>query len=108
VLDRLEPMIDQARTTLATTDTNVATMRDSLSLLLSDTRRLVNHADTLTQDVTQTARTLTPDMRETLRNIHNLSVKMEYFMDQVTRRPHRLLTGVRPLAPDTATRDSTR
>jgi ABC-type transporter Mla subunit MlaD len=108
VLDRLEPMIDQARTTMALADTSVTTLQDSLSLLLSDTRRLVNHADTLTVDVTQTTRALTPDVRQTLRNIHDLSTKLEYFMDQISRRPHRLLTGVRPLPSDTMQRDSTR
>lgn len=108
VLDRLEPVIDQARTTLATTDTNVATMRDSLSVLLSDTRRLINHADTLAVDVARTTSELTPDVRQTLRNVHSLSVKLEYFMDQISRRPHRLLTGVRPLPSDTMPRDSTR
>ncbi|MEO8634231.1 MAG: MlaD family protein [Gemmatimonadales bacterium] len=108
VLDRLEPMIEQARTTMAVADTSVATLQDSLSLLLSDTRRLVNHADTLTVDVTRTTDQLTPDVRQTLRNIHDLSVKLEYFMDQISRRPHRLLTGVRPLPSDTMPRDSTR
>ncbi len=100
MLDRLEPMIEQTRTTLAATDTTVAVLQDSLTLLLSDTRRLVNRADTLTSTVTQTANAVTPDVRQTLKNVYILSAKLEYFIDQVSRRPHRLLTGVRPLPRD--------
>ena len=99
-LDRLQPMIEQTRTTLASTDTRIATLQDSLALLLGDTRRLVAHADTLTTTVTQTTNDVTPDVRQTLKNVYVLTAKLEYFMDQISRRPHRLLTGVRPLSRD--------
>ncbi len=100
VLDRLEPMIEQTRTTLATTDTSIGVLQDSLALLLGDTRRLVNRADTLTSTVAQTASDVTPDIRQTLKNVYILSAKLEYFIDQVSRRPHRLVTGIRPLPRD--------
>ncbi len=100
VLDRLEPMIAQTRTTLASTDTTIGVMQDSLALLLGDTRRLVNRADTLTAAVTQTASDVTPDIKQTLKNVYILSAKLEYFIDQVSRRPHRLVTGIRPLSRD--------
>lgn len=88
VLERLEPMIDQ-------TDTRMGTLQDSLSLLLADTRRLVNDADTLTTTVTRATNDLTPDIRKTLSNLFVVSAKLEHFIDQVSRRPHRLVTGVR-------------
>jgi ABC-type transporter Mla subunit MlaD len=100
VLDRLEPMIEQTRSMLATTDARVGSLHDSLSTLLGDTRRLVNHADTLTTTVTATATDVGPDIRQTLKNVYVLSAKLEYFIDQVSRRPHRLFTGVRPLPRD--------
>jgi ABC-type transporter Mla subunit MlaD len=100
VLDRLEPMIEQTRTTLAATDTSIGILQDSLTRLLGDTRRLVNRADTLTANVAQTADEVTPDIRQTLKNVYILSAKLEYFIDQVSRRPHRLLTGIRPLSRD--------
>ena len=96
----IEPMIAQTRTTLATTDTTIGVLQDSLALLLGDTRRLVNRADTLTSTVSQTATDVTPDIRQTLKNVYILSAKLEYFIDQVSRRPHRLLTGIRPLSRD--------
>jgi ABC-type transporter Mla subunit MlaD len=95
VLERLDPMLEQTRKTVASTDERIGVLQDSLTLLLSDTRRLVGHADTLTTSITTTANDITPDLRQTLQNVHVLSVKLEYFIDQVSRRPHRLLTGVR-------------
>jgi ABC-type transporter Mla subunit MlaD len=100
VLDRLEPMIEQTRTTLASTDTTIGVMQDSLTLLLGDTRRLVNRADTLTAAVSRTASDVTPDIKQTLKNVYILSAKLEYFIDQVSRRPHRLVTGIHPLPRD--------
>ncbi len=93
VLERLEPMIDQ-------TDTRMGSLQDSLSLLLADTRRLVNDADTLTTTVTRLTNDLTPDVRRTINNMFVVSAKLEHFVDQVSRRPHRLLTGVRELPRD--------
>ncbi len=100
VLDRLEPMIAQTGRTITTADTTLAMMRDSLSLLLGDTRRLLGHADSLTSSLNRTNADITPDLRQTMRNVYVLSAKLDWFMDQVTRRPHRLLTGVRPLPSD--------
>ena len=100
VLDRLDPMLEQARTTVAATDQRMAVLQDSLTLLLADTRRLLGHADTLTTTVNGLTADLAPDIRRTVNNVFVLSAKLEYFMDQVSRRPHRLLTGVRPLPRD--------
>jgi ABC-type transporter Mla subunit MlaD len=100
VLDRLDPMIEQARTTVASTDLRMAVLQDSLTLLLADTRRLLNHADTLTTTVNGLTADLAPDVRRTITNMYVLSAKLEHFVDQVSRRPHRLMTGVRPLPRD--------
>jgi ABC-type transporter Mla subunit MlaD len=100
VLDRLDPMVEQARSTVATTDKRMGVLQDSLTLLLADTRRLLNHADTLTTTVNGLTADLAPDVRRTISNMYVLSAKLEYFVDQVSRRPHRLMTGVRPLPRD--------
>jgi ABC-type transporter Mla subunit MlaD len=100
VLDRLDPMLEQTRKTVASTDQRMGVLQDSLTVLLSDTRTLIGHADTLTKSITTTANDIAPDLRQTLKNVYVLSAKLEYFMDQVSRRPHRLLTGVRPLPSD--------
>jgi ABC-type transporter Mla subunit MlaD len=100
ILDRLEPAIEQAQATLSHTDQRVGTLQDSLSLLLADTRRLINHADTLTTTMTGVTTDLSPDVRETLRTMRVVSAKLERFVDEVSRRPHRLLTGVHQLSRD--------
>jgi ABC-type transporter Mla subunit MlaD len=99
-LDRLEPLLAQAGTTLTRADSGLGQMQDSLTLLLADARRLINHADTLTTSVTDLTTDLTPDVRQTLRTMRVMSAKLEYFIDQVSRRPHRLLTGVRRISRD--------
>ncbi|HXW96586.1 MAG TPA: MlaD family protein [Gemmatimonadales bacterium] len=100
VLNRLEPMIEQTRRTLASTDTTVTSLQDSLTALLGDTRKLVSHADTLTMSIAQTTHDVSPDVRRTLKNVYVMSAKLDYFIDQVSRRPHRLFTGIRPLPRD--------
>lgn len=100
VLERLEPVIEQTQTTLTATDSVMGTLQDSLVMLLGDTRRLINNADTLTTTVTALTTDLSPDLRRTITNMYLVSAKLDHFIDQVTRRPHRLLTGVHPLPSD--------
>jgi ABC-type transporter Mla subunit MlaD len=100
VLDRLDPTMAQARTTMASTDRRMAVLQDSLTLLLADTRRLLNHADSLTLTMNGLAVDLAPDIRRTVENMFVVSAKLDYFVDQVSRRPHRLVGGVRPLPRD--------
>ncbi len=100
VLDRLEPVLAQTSRTMANADTTFAIMQDSLMMLVGDTRRLINHADTLTTNINGLTTDLSPDIRVTLKTMRVMSAKMEYFMDQVSRRPHRLLTGIHPISRD--------
>ncbi len=100
VLDRLEPVLAQTSRTMSRADTTMATMQDSLLTLVADTRRLLNHADTLTTNINGLTTDLAPDIRVTLKTMRVMSAKMEYFMDQVSRRPHRLLTGIHPISRD--------
>jgi ABC-type transporter Mla subunit MlaD len=99
-LDRLEPLLVRASNTLANADTGLASLQDSLTLLMADARRLINRADTLTSSVNTLTTDLSPDIRQTLRTMRVMSAKMEYFIDQVSRRPHRLLTGVHQISRD--------
>jgi ABC-type transporter Mla subunit MlaD len=99
-LDRLEPLLARATTTLANADTNFAGIHDSLTVLMADTRQLINHADTLTRNINNLTGDVGPDVRQTLKTMRVVSAKFEYFIDQVSRRPHRLLTGVHQISRD--------
>lgn len=100
VLARLEPLLARATTTLANADSNFTGIHDSLTVLLADTRQLINHADTLTRNINDLTGDVGPDVRQTLRTMRVVSAKFEYFIDQVSRRPHRLLTGVHQISRD--------
>jgi ABC-type transporter Mla subunit MlaD len=99
-LDELRPAIASANALIASSDARVGTLQDSLLAALSDARQLLNDADTLTTTMTGLTRELTPDLKRTITNMYVVSAKLEHFIDAVTRRPHRLVTGVNALPRD--------
>ncbi|MBK7714606.1 MAG: MCE family protein [Gemmatimonadetes bacterium] len=99
-LDELRPAIASANALIASSDARVGTLQDSLLATLSDARQLLNDADTLTTTMTGLTRELTPDLKRTITNMYVVSAKLEHFIDAVTRRPHRLVTGVNALPRD--------
>ncbi len=99
-LDELRPAIASANALIQSSDSRVGSLHDSLLATLSDARRLINDADTLTTTVTGLATDLSPDLRRTITNMFVVSAKLEHFIDAVTRRPHRLVTGVSALPRD--------
>lgn len=99
-LDELRPAIANASALIASSDARVGTLQDSLLVTLSDARQLLNDADTLTVTMTGLTRDLTPDLKRTITNMYVVSAKLEHFIDAVTRRPHRLVTGVNALPRD--------
>jgi ABC-type transporter Mla subunit MlaD len=99
-LDELQPLLAEARQTLDRTDGRVGTLQDSLLVTLAEARRLIVDADSLTRTLTSTTTAITPDILTTVQTMNFVSAKLEYFLDQVSRRPHRLITGVRPLSDD--------
>jgi ABC-type transporter Mla subunit MlaD len=76
---------------------------DSVTAAVANTNRLLLRLDSLATD----ARSLTlenrADLRQTVTNLNEASRQMAYFVDQLSRRPFRALTGIKPLPP----RDST-
>jgi ABC-type transporter Mla subunit MlaD len=99
-LDELQPLLAEARRTLDRTDGRVGTLQDSLVGAMADARRLMVDADSLTRTLTSTTTAITPDILTTVQTMNIVSAKLEYFLDQVSRRPHRLITGIRPLPDD--------
>ncbi|MEP6572839.1 MAG: hypothetical protein ABJD11_09085, partial [Gemmatimonadota bacterium] len=101
-LSELRPAIAHASTLLASADDRVGSLHDSVTVTLTQARILMSHLDSLSV----TARSLAVDNQQsihtTVQNLEGLSRRMDYFFDQVSRRPLRMITGVRP-----ARRDST-
>lgn len=104
VMDRLQPLMAQAQTTMTRADGRVEQMSDSLALVLGDARTLLASADSLTRTVTGVTTALSPDLERTVNNLYVVSAKLEWFIDQVSRRPHRLLTGVNQITRDSILR----
>lgn len=72
----------------AVTPTATAAM-DTASLLMSDSRRLV-------QELHHTVQTTTPEIHEILAQLDTTTILFTHFIREVSERPWRVLTGVRP------------
>ena len=99
-MDQLQPTIAEAQRVLGNTDGRLDTLQDSLLVTLAEARRLMQGVDSLTQQMTTLTGDIAPDVKRTLGNIYVMSRKLDHFIDEITRRPHKLVTGVHPLPPD--------
>lgn len=99
-LTELRPLLRHADTLVAGTRHLVGTLEDSLTTTLGTAHALTQHLDSLIQ----TARTIgvenRADIRATVEHLQAVSAQLEHFVDQVSRRPLRMLSGVHPLPPD--------
>ena len=77
-----------------------AGLSDSIAATVAGTNRLLVRLDSLAGE----ARSLTlenrADLRTTVTNLTEASRQLNHFVDQMTRRPYRALTGVKPLSRD--------
>lgn len=102
VLEQVTANLERTDRLLAEVEPRVGPLQDSLAVTLSDTRRLIQRMDSLVYTADAMARENREVVRETAENLRNSSIVLEHFADQVSRRPTRLLTGVRPPPQDTA------
>lgn len=81
-----------------------AGLPDSLTAALASSNRLLLRLDSLTTQAQALTLENRDDVRRTVVNLNQLSSQLSHFVDQMSRRPYRLLTGVKPLPalPDTA------
>ncbi|MGH7671289.1 MAG: MlaD family protein [Gemmatimonadales bacterium] len=113
----LESTLGSVATTMGRVDSLVerlhrAGLGDSIAITVARTNRLLVRLDSLAGE----ARLLTgenrEDLRETVTNLTQVSRQLNHFVDQMSRRPYRMLTGVKPLprdsAPSPAAADSAR
>lgn len=105
VLNQLSGNLERTDRVLAEIEPRVAPLQDSITATLSDTRLLLARMDTLVT----TAHTMADENRDAIQEITGLLLRsaqiLEHFSDQVSRRPTRLLTGVRPPPPPDSSRD---
>lgn len=112
VLSTTTPQIDQALQMLAQSlertdqilaeiSPRIGPFQDSLAATLTQAQRILSSFDTLAT----TAQELLVDNRtvvqEALARLAHTTTLLDHFAEQVTRRPLRLLTGVKPPPPDT-------
>lgn len=69
---------------------------DSLGAALARTNRLLLRLDTLTGTATAVTTTHRAAIGETLENLNLLSRQLNHFAAEITKRPYRALTGVKP------------
>jgi ABC-type transporter Mla subunit MlaD len=109
-MNELQASLVQLRPTLARADTLMATatgrmdgVSDSIAVTLSQTKSMIAHLDSLAMTATSMAGENRAAVRSTAENLLVISAKLEHFLDQVSRRPLRMIYGVSPL-PDTIRR----
>jgi ABC-type transporter Mla subunit MlaD len=102
VLTRLAGTLDDTRMLLADIQPRIGPLHDSITVTLVDTRQLLHRMDTLVTTASEMADENRDVFRETAELLLRSAVVLEHFADQVSRRPTRLLTGVRPPPPDTS------
>ena len=99
-LRHLEPTLRHASQLAATADSGFGPLQDSLAVTMGAARQLLMRLDTLTNTTTRMAGENRADIRATVAQMKLVGLQLEYFLDQVSRRPLRMITGVRPLPTD--------
>jgi ABC-type transporter Mla subunit MlaD len=104
-MDEIRASLAQLRPTLARADTLMATatgrmggVSDSIATTLAQTRSLIAHLDSLAITASGIAGENRAVVRTTAENLFVISAKLENFLDQVSRRPLRMIYGVKPLS----------
>ena len=96
-MGRLDSLVDRfARRGLA----------DSVTAAVANTNRLLLRLDSLAGEARMFTAENRGDLRETVTNLTEVSRQLNHFVDQMSRRPYRAFTGVKPLPRDSARRDT--
>ena len=103
----LEPVMHHADSVLSTLGPRVELVQDSMLATLSEARTLLRHSDSLTRSFVGLAEDIRPDIKATTEGIAVVTAKLEYFVDQISRRPYRFFSGVRLPPRESLPRDTT-
>ena len=99
-LKHLEPTLRHTAALAATADSGFRPLQDSLSRTLAAARQLLLRLDTLTSTTQQVASENRADLRTTVAQMKVVGLQLEYFLEQLSRRPLRMITGIRPVNTD--------
>jgi ABC-type transporter Mla subunit MlaD len=99
-LKHLEPTLRHAASLAASADSSFGGLQDSLTRTLAAARQLLLRLDTLTSTTQQVATENRADIRTTVAQMKVVGLQLEYFLDQVSRRPLRMITGIKPANTD--------
>lgn len=107
---RVATVLEQIASNLALTESllgeiqpRVGPLQDSLTAALADTREAIRRFNELAVTALTMASENQEAIRETVLRLQHSAVMIEHFTDQISRRPLRLLTGVRPPQPEADT-----
>jgi ABC-type transporter Mla subunit MlaD len=95
VLTDLAATLERSDHVLATLEPKLPALSDSITATLSQTRTLLEHLNEVATNANTLATENRITIRQTLDHLHRSSLLMDHFIDQVSRRPVRMLTGVK-------------
>jgi ABC-type transporter Mla subunit MlaD len=99
-LAQLRPTLTQVSRVLEHTDERLGPLQDSLTTTLGAAHGLLGRLDSLSFTAHNLVLANQDDIRQTVNNLLVLSAQMDHFMDQVSRKPLKMFSGVRPLPPE--------
>ncbi len=100
-LDKVTANLERTDAILAEVGPRIGPIQDSLVAMLSETRQVLRTVERLAADANTLVAENDVTIRDTIKRLHRSAVVLEHFATEVSRRPTRLLTGVRPPPPDT-------
>jgi len=105
VAPNLESTLSSVATAMGRVDSLVerlhrAGLSDSIAATVAGTNRLLVRLDSLARDASALTSENRADLRATVVNLTEASRQLNHFVDQMSRRPYRALTGVKPLPRD--------
>jgi ABC-type transporter Mla subunit MlaD len=107
VTPNVERTLGSVATTMGRVDSLIERLHrggfaDSVAATIAGTNRLLVRLDSLAREASALTTENRADLRATVMNLTEASRQLNHFVDQMTRRPYRALTGVKPLPRDSA------
>jgi ABC-type transporter Mla subunit MlaD len=105
VTPNVERTLGSVATTMGRVDSLIERLHrggfaDSIAATIAGTNRLLVRLDSLARDAAALTSENRADLRSTVMNLTEASRQLNHFVDQMSRRPYRALTGVKPLPRD--------